>query len=223
MTSAPPLTPELAQVHSAIARACKASRRAAQDVTLIAVSKTRSAEDILPLIHAGHRVFGENRVEEARDKWPSLRADCDGIELHLIGQLQSKKAEDAVAIFDVIHALDRLSLVTALSKAMAKTARHVPCFIQVNIGEEPQKGGCMPGKLGPLIEAARAAGIPLLGLMCIPPADIEAAPFFAFLGKLADQHGLPALSMGMSGDYETAIMLGASHIRVGTALFGPRA
>lgn len=212
----------LAEVRSNIARVCKPARRKPEDVTLIAVSKTHEAGAIAPLIAAGQRVFGENRVQEAQGKWPALKAAHPDIELHLIGQLQSNKAEEAVALFDVIHSLDRPSLLAALAKAMDKKGRRLPCFVQVNIGDEPQKGGCPIAELPAFLEAVRASGIPLAGLMCIPPADTEAAPFFAFLAKLAADHGLTGLSMGMSGDYETAVMLGATHVRVGTALFGQR-
>lgn len=212
----------LEAVRSNIARVCKPARRKPEDVTLIAVSKTHGPEAITPLIEAGQRVFGENRVQEAQGKWPALREAHDGIALHLIGQLQSNKAEEAVALFDVIHSLDRPSLLTALAKAMDKAGRRVPCFVQVNIGDEPQKGGCGVADLPTFLAAVRATDIPLAGLMCIPPADTEAAPFFALLAKLAADHGLTGLSMGMSGDYETAVMLGATHVRVGTALFGGR-
>lgn len=212
----------LEAVRSNIARVCKPARRKPEDVTLIAVSKTHGPEAITPLIEAGQRVFGENRVQEAQGKWPALREAHDGIALHLIGQLQSNKADEAVALFDVIHSLDRPSLLTALAKAMDKAGRRVPCFVQVNIGDEAQKGGCGLADLPAFLAAVRATDIPLAGLMCIPPADTEAAPFFALLAKLAADHGLTGLSMGMSGDYETAVMLGATHVRVGTALFGGR-
>jgi hypothetical protein len=212
----------LETVRANIARVCKPARRAPEDVTLIAVSKTHDASAIQPLVDAGQRVFGENRVQEAAAKWPALRAAHPDIELHLIGQLQSNKAEEAVALFDVIHALDRPSLLTALAKAMDKTGKRVPCFVQVNVGDEAQKGGCAIAELPAFLDAVRAADVPLAGLMCIPPADTEAAPFFALLAKLAADHGLTGLSMGMSGDYETAVMLGATHVRVGTALFGER-
>ena len=191
-------------------------------MTLIAVSKTHPAERIAPLIEAGQRVFGENRVQEAAAKWPALREAHAGIELHLVGQLQSNKADEAVALFDCIHSLDRPSLVGALAKAMDKAGRQVPCFVQVNIGAEEQKGGCAIAELPGLLAAVRATEIPLLGLMCVPPAEIEPAPFCALLGKLADDHGLAGLSMGMSDDFETAVMLGATHLRVGSALFGAR-
>ena len=191
-------------------------------MTLVAISKTHRAETIEPLLAAGQRVFGENRVQEAQAKWPALREHFPDAELHLVGGLQSNKAADAVALFDCIHSLDRPSLVTALAKAMDKAARQVPCFVQVDIGEEPQKGGCAIADLGSLLEQARAADVPVIGLMCVPPLGIEPAPFFALLDKLARDHGLAGRSMGMSGDYETAIMLGATHVRVGTALFGTR-
>jgi pyridoxal phosphate enzyme (YggS family) len=212
----------LAEVQANIARACKPARREASSVTLIAVSKTHGPEAIVPLIAAGQHVFGENRVQEAEGKWPALRDAYPGIELHCIGQLQSNKAEAAVALFDCIHGLDRASLLTALAKAMDKAGRQVPCFVQVNIGDEPQKGGCPMAELPAFVAAVRAADIPLAGLMCIPPADTEAAPFFALLAKLAADNGITGLSMGMSADYATAVMLGASHVRVGTALFGAR-
>ena len=189
---------------------------------MIAVSKTHPAEKITPLLEAGHRVFGENRVQEAQEKWPALREAYPDVELHLIGQLQSNKADEAVALFDCIHGLDRPSLLKALAKAMDKAGKRVRCFIQVNIGEEEQKGGCAIADLPALIEQAKAEEIPILGLMCIPPFDIEPAPFFAYLFKLAADNGLDQLSMGMSGDYETAVMLGSTHVRVGTALFGER-
>ena len=212
----------LDEVRANIAKACKPARRKVDDVTLIAVSKTHPAEKITPLLEVGHRVFGENRVQEAGDKWPALREQYPDTELHLIGQLQSNKAEDAVELFDCIHALDRPSLLKALAKAMNKVGKQVPCFIQVNVGEEEQKGGCPVADLSSLIADAQAADIPIVGLMCIPPFDIEPAPFFAHLAKLAADNGLEQLSMGMSGDYETAVMMGATHVRVGTALFGAR-
>ena len=212
----------LAQVEERIAHACRLARRDQGEVTLVAVSKTHPAEAISPLIEAGQRVFGENRVQEAEAKWPALREAHPQIELHLVGQLQSNKADEAVALFDAIHSLDRPSLVTALARAMDKAGRQVPCFVQVNIGAEGQKGGVAIGGLTALLAEARAAQIPLAGLMCVPPLDIEPAPFFALLDKLARDHGLAGRSMGMSGDFETAIMLGATHVRVGTALFGGR-
>jgi len=217
-----PYDTPLDEVRAKIARGCKASRRKPEDITLIAVSKTHPAGSIEPLLEQGVRVFGENRVQEAQEKWPALLERYPDVELHGIGQLQSNKAEEAVALFDYIHALDRLSLVKALAKAMDKAGKRVPCFVQVNIGSEDQKGGCPIDSLPDLIAAVRDADIPIAGLMCLPPAGIEAAPFFALLEKLAQDNGIGGLSMGMSGDYETAIMLGATHIRVGTALFGTR-
>lgn len=212
----------LADVNAEIEKACSIARRKVEEVTLIAVSKTHPAEHIAPLIAAGQRVFGENRVQEAEEKWPGLREQTPGIELHLIGQLQSNKAEEAAALFDYIHSLDRPSLVKALAKAFDKTGRQVPCFVQVNIGAEDQKGGCAIADLPALLDKARGADIPLAGLMCVPPFGIEPAPYFSLMAKLADDNGLAGRSMGMSGDFSTAIMLGATHIRVGTALFGER-
>lgn len=217
-TSADRLTTIRTRMHAA----AKLARHPGEDIHLIAVSKTRTAQDIEPLILEGQRLFGENRVQEAASKWPALKERHPDVELHLIGQLQSNKAEEAVALFDVIHSVDRLSLVTALGKAMEKLGRAVPCFIQVNIGDEEQKGGCSVAELPDLLKAAQDVGIPVAGLMCIPPAELEAAPFFALLAELSARHGLAQLSMGMSDDFETAIMLGATHIRVGTALFGER-
>jgi len=215
-------TTGLANVRAEIVRACRDAGRDPAAVTLIAVSKTFGADAIEPAIEAGQRVFGENRVQEAQAKWPALRERWPDTELHLVGSLQSNKAADAVALFDCIHSLDRPSLVAALGKAMEKAGKQVPCFVQVDIGEEPQKGGCPIPELPALLTQARDAQIPVIGLMCVPPHGIEPAPFFALLDKLARDHGLPGRSMGMSGDYETAIMLGATHVRVGTALFGER-
>ncbi|MFN4240153.1 MAG: YggS family pyridoxal phosphate-dependent enzyme [Erythrobacter cryptus] len=209
-------------VRANIARICKPARRAPEDITLIAVSKTHGPEAIRPLIAAGQRVFGENRVQEAAAKWPALREAHGEVELHLVGQLQSNKAEEAVALFDCIHSLDRPSLLAALAKAMDRQGRRVPCFVQVNIGAEPQKGGCAIEALPAFLAEVRRAEIPLAGLMCVPPAGIEAAPFFALLARLAADNGVRGLSMGMSDDYEAAVMLGATHLRIGSALFGPR-
>ena len=212
----------LTAIRTRINAAAKLARRPGADIHLIAVSKTRTAQDIEPLILEGQRLFWENRVQETASKWPALKERHPEVELHLIGQLQSNKAEEAVALFDVIHSVDRLSLVTALGKAMEKLGRAVPCFIQVNIGAEEQKGGCAVAELPDLLKAAQDAGVPVAGLMCIPPAEVEPAPFFALLAELSARHGLAQLSMGMSDDFETAIMLGATYIRVGTALFGAR-
>lgn len=212
----------LTAVRDTIARAARLTGRTAADINLIAVSKTQPVEAIRPLITAGHAVFGENRVQEAQSKWPGLREEHPALKLHLVGQLQSNKAAEAVALFDVIHSLDRPSLLTALARAMDAADRRVPCFLQVNIGAEPQKGGCPIAELPALLRLAREAEIPVAGLMCVPPADVEPAPYFALLAKMARDEGLDRLSMGMSGDFETAIMLGATDIRVGTALFGSR-
>jgi pyridoxal phosphate enzyme (YggS family) len=212
----------LDNVKSAIARAAALARREAAEVELIAVSKTQPAEAILPLIEAGQRAFGENRVQEAQGKWQELRSRFPDLELHLIGTLQSNKAEEAVALFDLIHSVDRPSLVQALQKAIEKSGRSPRCFIQVNVGDEEQKGGCAVADLPTLLEQCRAARLQVAGLMCIPPADVEPAPYFALLAKLARRHGLAGLSMGMSADLETAVAIGATHVRVGTALFGER-
>jgi pyridoxal phosphate enzyme (YggS family) len=219
MISAPE---RMEQVRGAIAKAAALAGRSAADVTLIAVSKTHPAEAIRPLLEAGQRVFGENRVQEAQAKWPALGEQWPDVRLHLIGSLQSNKAADAVALFDAIHSVDRPSLIDPLAKAMARLDRRPDCFIQVNIGDEPQKGGCAVAQLPDLLDRARAADLPVAGLMCIPPDGLEPAPYFALLAELARRNGLGGLSMGMSGDYESAVMIGATHVRVGTALFGDR-
>ncbi len=213
----------LAAIHARIATAARAARRDPAGVTLVAVSKTQDAAAIRPLLAAGHRDFGENRVQEAQAKWPALRDEFEGVRLHLVGQLQSNKAADAVALADAIHSVDRASLVTALARAMEASGRRPDCFVQVNIGEEEQKGGCAIGALPALLAEARAADLPVAGLMCVPPAGIEPAPYFALLAKIARDSGMAGLSMGMSDDVEQAVMLGATHVRVGSALFGPRA
>jgi PLP dependent protein len=210
----------LGTVETKIAHAAKIAQRDRASIALVAISKTKSAEEIRPLIAAGQLCFGENRVQEAEAKWPALMDEAPGIDLHLVGQLQSNKAEDAVRLFSTIHAVDRPSLVSALLRAQDKIGRRPRCFLQVNIGDEPQKGGCPVADLPALL--ASAGALDVVGLMAVPPEGIEPAPFFALLAKLARDHGLGALSMGMSGDFETAIMLGATHIRVGTALFGAR-
>ncbi|RYE03695.1 MAG: YggS family pyridoxal phosphate-dependent enzyme [Sphingomonadales bacterium] len=212
----------LRQVQDRIAHAAGLANRKSADVTLIAISKMHDSEAIRPLIAAGQRVFGENRVQEAQGKWPELLAETPGIQLHLVGQLQSNKADDAVALFDAIHSVDRLSLVTALGNAMDKAGKRPACFIQVNIGAEEQKGGCAAEAVPELLAQARIANLPVAGLMCVPPLDMDAAPYFALLAKIARDNGVDGLSMGMSGDYETAVMIGATHVRVGTALFGAR-
>jgi pyridoxal phosphate enzyme (YggS family) len=199
-----------------IARAATLAKRDPADVQLIAVSKGRSAEEIEAMIEAGQRDFGENRVQEALAKWPQLKAQYPEVRLHGIGRLQSNKAGEAIELFDVIHSLDRSSLVGALG---AVASGSPPAYIQVNIGEEEQKGGCAIEDVGALLAEARAAALKVLGLMAIPPLGLEAAPYFALLAKLARRHDVTGLSMGMSGDYQSAVMLGATAVRVGTALF----
>ncbi len=215
-------TEPLAALQAQIAMIAKRSDRKAAEIKLIAISKTYGADAIRPLIAAGQRLFGENRVQEAAAKWPELIAETPDIDLHLVGQLQSNKAEEAVALFSTIHSVDRSSLITALAKAQFKLGKTVRCFLQVNIGNEDQKGGCAVADVPNLLEEAKAAGLNIVGLMAVPPADTEAAPYFALLAKVARDHGLVELSMGMSADYEAAIMLGATYIRVGSALFGAR-
>lgn len=205
----------LAAVRAAIAQAAKLARRDSDGVTLVAVSKRRTAPEIEAMIEAGQRDFGESRVQEAAEKWPALRARFPDIRLHMVGRLQSNKADEAATLFDVIHSLDRPSLLGALAAA----ARHPPAYIQVNAGEEEQKGGVALADLAALIAAVRASPVPLAGLMAIPPRGLEPGPFFAFLDELARRHGVEGLSMGMSSDYPTAVILGATVIRVGTALF----
>lgn len=202
-----------------IASAARVARREPDDVQLIAVSKGRDVDQIEPLIAVGQRDFGENRVQEALAKWPPLLARYSALRLHAIGRLQSNKAADAVRLFDVIHSLDRLSLLDALAAEAEKASRFPSVYIQVNIGAEEQKGGCAIAELGELVAAVRASPLPLAGLMCIPPVGLEPAPYFALLAELGRRHGVSGLSMGMSADYPQAVMLGATAVRVGTALF----
>jgi pyridoxal phosphate enzyme (YggS family) len=209
----------LRAIRDGVAKAAALARRDPAGVQLVAVSKGRTGEEIAPLIAAGQRDFGENRVQEALAKWPPLLAQHPGIRLHGIGRLQSNKAAEAVRLFDVIHALDRASLLSALVKEAEKARRFPAVYVQVNIGDEEQKGGCAIGEIGELVAAVRASPLPLAGLMCIPPADLEPAPFFALLAELARRHGVSGLSMGMSADYQAAVMLGATCVRVGSALF----
>lgn len=213
----------LAAVRADIARACGDAGRDPADVTLIAVSKTFGTAEIEPVLAAGQRIFGENRVQEARGKWPELKATNTGIELHLIGPLQSNKAREAVALFDAIHTLDRPSLCEALAKEIQRQGRQPTLFVQINTGAEPQKAGVAPEESDAFINTCRAAyGFEIAGLMCIPPVDEPAGPHFALTAKIAARNGLRLLSMGMSSDFATAIMLGATHIRVGSAIFGGR-
>ena len=192
-------------------------------MTLIAVSKTFDADAIRPALEAGHRVFGENRVQESQGKWPGLREQISDIELHLIGPLQSNKAADAVALFDVIHTVDREKIAKALASEISKQGKTPRLFVQVNTGEEPQKAGIAPKEAVTFVERCREVhGLEIEGLMCIPPADENPGPHFELLRKLAKQAGVDGLSMGMSGDYETAVQFGATHVRVGSAIFGAR-
>lgn len=209
----------LAEIREGIVAACRIARRDPAEVQLIAVSKGRPAEEIEPLIAAGQRDFGESRVQEALAKWPPLLANYPDVKLHLIGRLQSNKAAEAVKLFDAIHSVDRKSLLDALAKEADKAGRHPAVYVQVNIGEEEQKGGCAIGEVGHLVGAVRGSGLPLAGLMGIPPVDLEPAPYFALLAELARRHDVNGLSMGMSSDYKAAVMLGSTAIRVGTALF----
>jgi PLP dependent protein len=202
-----------------IASAAKLARRDPAGVQLIAVSKTRTAEEIEALIEAGQRDFGESRVQEALSKWPAILARYPDARLHGIGRLQSNKAAEAVKLFNVIHSLDRTSLLDALVSAGEKAGRFPAVYVQVNIGEEEQKGGCPIAEIGNLVAAVRASPLPLAGLMCIPPLGVEPTPFFALLNKLARRHDVMTLSMGMSSDYKQAVMLGATAVRVGTAMF----
>ncbi|HET9811099.1 MAG TPA: YggS family pyridoxal phosphate-dependent enzyme [Sphingomicrobium sp.] len=207
------------QILDSIAASARIARRDPDDVTLIAVSKTRSAEEIKALIEAGQRDFGESRVQEAQSKWPEILSARPDLRLHCVGRLQSNKAADAVRLFDSIHSLDRPSLLDALVKEAEKADRCPSIYVQVNIGDEAQKGGCAIEHVGSLVAAVRASPLPLAGLMCIPPLGLEPAPFFALLAKLAEEHDVEGLSMGMSADYREAVLLGATAVRVGTALF----
>ena len=226
MDNHPESVPRLQAVRAAIARAARDFGRDPAAITLVAVSKTFPAEAVEPVLAAGQRVFGENYVQEAKAKWAPLRERHGEVELHLIGPLQSNKARDAVRLFDVIHTLDRPSLAEALAKEIARAGgRRAPrLFVQVNTGEEPQKGGVAPGEADGFLAACRERyGLTVDGLMCIPPADDPPSPHFALLAAIARRHGLEALSMGMSADFEAAIQLGATHVRVGSAIFGGRA
>lgn len=215
----------LAEVRGRIDQACRDAGRDPSDVELVAVSKTFEAEHIVPALEAGHRLFGENRVQEAKGKWPALRERFDGVELHLIGPLQTNKVREALSLFDVIHTLDRESLAVALAKEIERLdGRPAPrLLVQVNTGEEPQKAGIAPLEADAFIALCRDVhGLVIDGLMCIPPAEEPAAGHFGLLATIAQRNGLKTLSMGMSGDFETAITLGATHVRVGSAIFGSR-
>ena len=213
----------LAAVNADIARACAECGRNPATVTLIAISKTFGADDIAPVIAAGQRVFGENRVQEAKAKWPPLMARHQGLELHLVGALQSNKAKEAVALFDAVHSVDRERLAAALAKEIAAQVRQPTLFVEINTGAEPQKAGIVPQEADGFLALCRDRyGLEIAGLMCIPPADDAPAPHFALTAQIAKRNGLKLLSMGMSADYPTAIAFGATHVRVGTAIFGGR-
>lgn len=213
----------LETVRTKIADAARAGARPVDAVTLVAVSKTIASEGVVPTLEAGQRVFGENRVQEAGGKWPALRQDFDGIELHLIGPLQTNKVKEALSLFDVIQTVDRRKLADKLAQEGEKLGRRPKLFIQVNTGEEPQKAGISPNEVDDFVAYCRDdLGLDIVGLMCIPPVDENPAMHFALLAKIAARNGLEGLSMGMSGDYETAVRLGATHVRVGSAIFGER-
>ena len=214
----------LAEVRSRLAAAAQAAKRDPASVHLVAVTKTFGPEHIVPVLDAGHRMFGENRVQEAKAKWPALRDRYPGVELHLIGPLQSNKAREAVALFDAIHTIDRPKIAQAIAAEMAKQGRRLQLFIEVNTGEEEQKAGVAPSELASLLRLCREdLKLDIAGLMCIPPHEEEAGVHFAFLAKLARELGLAGLSMGMSADFEKAIAFGATHVRVGSLIFGERA
>ena len=216
-------TARLEEVRRHIADAARAAGRDPASVTLVAVSKTHGADRVLELLQVGQRVFGENRVQEAEGKFPALKAEYPDLELHLIGPLQTNKAREAVALFDVIQSVDRERLAATLAKEMERAGRRPACYVQVNTGEEPQKAGVLPAEVDAFVAACRDTHrLPVVGLMCIPPVDEDPSLHFALLAKMAARNGLDRVSMGMSADYETAVRLGATHVRVGTALFGSR-
>ena len=213
----------LSEIKTRIATACARAGRAVDEVTLIAVSKVQPNERVAAVLDEGHRVFGENRVQEAARKWPEFRESYDGIELHLIGPLQTNKARQAMELFQVIHSVDRPKVAQTIARLAQETGHCPDIFLQINTGEEPQKAGVMPAEADAFVAEARALDLPLRGLMCIPPVEEEPSLHFALLAKIAERNGLVGLSMGMSGDFESAIALGATHIRVGSAIFGERA
>ena len=213
----------LAAVEARIAEAARAAGRSPESVIPVAVSKAQPLARVRAALEAGHRTFGENRVQEAKEKWPPLKVAFADLELHLVGPLQTNKVGDAVALFDVIETVDRPKLARALAAEMTRTGRRLTCYVQVNTGEEPQKSGVLPGDADAFIAACREEyGLPVAGLMCLPPMDEEPALHFALLAEIARRHGLPLLSMGMSADFETAVRFGATHVRIGTEIFGAR-
>ena len=213
----------LAAVEARIAEAARAAGRSPESVIPVAVSKAQPLARVRAALEAGHRTFGENRVQEATAKWPPLKAAFADLELHLVGPLQTNKVGDAVALFDVIETVDRPKLARALAAEMTRTGRRLTCYVQINTGEEPQKSGVLPGDADAFIAACREEyGLPVAGLMCLPPMDEEPALHFALLAEIARRHGLPLLSMGMSADFETAVRFGATHVRIGTEIFGAR-
>jgi pyridoxal phosphate enzyme (YggS family) len=213
----------LAEIRARIDRAAAGAGRDPAGITLVAVSKVQPLERVEAVLQAGHRAFGENRVQEAAGKWPALRERFPGVELHLVGPLQTNKVRQALDLFDVIHSVDRDRLARKLAEGFDETGRALPCFVQVNTGEEPQKAGCLPADADAFVARCRDEyGLPLAGLMCLPPLDEEPSLHFALLRKIAERNGLPGLSMGMSGDFERAVALGATHVRIGSAIFGER-
>jgi PLP dependent protein len=213
---------QLAEVRERLARAARDAGRDPAEITLVCVSKTFPPQDIRPVLALGERHFGENRVQEAEEKWPALRTEFPDLELHLIGPLQSNKVREAVALFDVIETVDREKIAEALAKEIKRTGKHPKLYVQVNTGAEPQKAGILPEEADAFIATCRKDGLEISGLMCIPPVNDQASPHFALLNKIAARNGIKILSMGMSSDFELAIQLGATHVRVGTAIFGKR-
>ncbi len=217
------ISAQLAEVRERLARAARDAGRDPAEITLVCVSKTFGQEDIRPVLGLGERHFGENRVQEAEEKWPALTAEFPDVELHLIGPLQSNKAREAVALFDVIETVDREKIAEALAKEIKRAGKHPKLYVQVNTGAEPQKAGILPEEADAFIKTCRETyGLEISGLMCIPPVNDQASPHFALLNKIAARNGIKILSMGMSSDFELAIQLGATHVRVGTAIFGKR-
>ncbi len=213
----------LAEIRDRIDTAAREAGRDPADVRLVAISKVQPLDRVEAVLDAGHRLFGENRVQEAAAKWPALRERYPGVELHLVGPLQSNKVRQALGLFDAIHSVDRDRLARRLAEAFAETGRPLPCFVQVNTGEEPQKAGCLPADADAFVALCRDEyGLPIAGLMCLPPLDDEPSRHFALLREIAERNGLSGLSMGMSGDFERAIALGATHVRIGSAIFGER-